>query len=151
MDYSMDRDSSGKTKVIKHGLKDITREGFSYELTVDFELINENHLANASKDRTGLFMNKPEFIINASTGKKLMRWCNNDKDLQTAREEISRCETIEGLKHIYSKYPNYQINIKEDIMDRKALIETVNYNIVPSSEIIEHQKLNENGTTTSTE
>ena len=151
MDYSMDRDSSGKTKVVKHGLKNITREGFSYELTVDFELINDNHLATASKDRTGLFMNKPEFVINASTGKKLMRWCNNGKDLKEAREEISRCETIEGLRHIYSKYPNYQTIIKDEIMDRKALIETVNYNIVPNSEIIEQQKPNENGTTTSTE
>ncbi|WP_244266646.1 AAA family ATPase [Winogradskyella sediminis] len=70
IDYSMDRDSNGKTKVIKHGLKDITREGFSYELTVDFEVVNESHLVKASKDRTGLFMDKPEFVINASTGKK---------------------------------------------------------------------------------
>ncbi|WP_159018693.1 AAA family ATPase [Algibacter sp. L3A6] len=149
-DYSMDKDGSGKTKVIKHGTKEITRDGFEYELTVNFELINDHHLVNASKDRTGLFVNKPEFVINASTGKKLMNWCNNGKDLDQARAEISSCETIEGLKHIYSKYPNYQSTIKADIMNRKALIESADYNIVPNSEIIEEQKTIENGTTAST-
>ena len=74
MDYSMDRDSNGKTKVIKHGLKDITREGFSYELTVDFEIINENHMAKATKDRTNLF--SQEFVITKGVGKKLINWCN---------------------------------------------------------------------------
>ncbi|WP_308991623.1 AAA family ATPase [Mariniflexile litorale] len=151
VDYSMDTDGSGKTKVIKHGTKEITREGFEYELTVNFELINDNHLVSASKDRTGLFMNKPEFIINAATGRKLMQWCNNGKDLEQARNEINSCETIEGLKHIYAKYPNYQTLIKADVMDRKALIEAVDYNIVPNSEIIEHNKSNDNGTITSTE
>lgn len=55
IDYSMDSSSNGKTRVVKHGLKSITREGFEYELTANFELINENHMAKASKDRTGLF------------------------------------------------------------------------------------------------
>jgi len=53
-DYSMDRDRSGKTKVIKLGTKEITREGFEYELTLNLELINDNHLAIASKDRAYL-------------------------------------------------------------------------------------------------
>jgi hypothetical protein len=148
VDYSMDTDNSGKTKVIKHGTKEITREGFEYELTVNFELINDNHLAKASKDRTGLFMNKPEFIINASTGKKLMAWCNNGKDIEQAREEISQCKTVEGLRHIYTKYPNYQSAIMTDIMERKALIEDVDLSIIPNSEIIIEHKKEENATTT---
>lgn len=151
VDYSMDTDNSGKTKVIKHGTKEITREGFEYELTVNFELINDNHLAKASKDRTGLFMNKPEFVINASTGKKLMAWCNNGKDIEQAREEISQCTTLEGLRHIYSKYKNYQSAIKKDIMERKALIEDVNLVRVPNSEIIQEHKQETNATTTDTE
>ena len=63
VDYSLDSDMNGKTKVVKHGTKEITREGYEYELTVNFELINDQHLARASKDRSGLFMNKPEFQI----------------------------------------------------------------------------------------
>lgn len=151
VDYSMDTDNSGKTKVIKHGTKEITREGFEYELTVNFELINDNHLAKASKDRTGLFMNKPEFVINASTGKKLMAWCNNGKDVEQARNEISQCKTIEGLRHIYAKYPNYQSAIKAEIMERKALIEGVEMIRVPNSEIIKEQKQISNATTTNRE
>ena len=151
VDYSMDTDNSGKTKVIKHGTKEITREGFEYELTVNFELINDNHLAKASKDRTGLFMNKPEFVINASTGKKLMAWCNNGKDIEQAREEISQCKTVEGLRHIYTKYPNYQSAIMTDIMERKALIEDVDLSIIPNSEIIIEHKKETNAITTNGE
>lgn len=77
VDYSLDVGSNGKTQVVKHGTKEITRDGFEYELTINFELINENHLAKASKDRTGLFMNKPEFIITSDTGKMILEWCNS--------------------------------------------------------------------------
>lgn len=77
IDYSLDIGSNGKTQVVKHGTKEITRDGFEYELTINFELVNENHLAKASKDRTGLFMNKPEFIITSETGKMILRWCNS--------------------------------------------------------------------------
>lgn len=77
IDYSLDVGSNGKTQVVKHGTKEITRDGFEYELTINFELINENHLAKASKDRTGLFMNKPEFIITSDTGNMILEWCNS--------------------------------------------------------------------------
>lgn len=77
IDYSLDVGSNGKTQVVKHGTKEITRDGFEYELTINFELVNENHLAKASKDRTGLFMNKPEFIITSETGRKILDWCNS--------------------------------------------------------------------------
>ncbi|WP_439480038.1 AAA family ATPase [Chryseobacterium aquaticum] len=77
IDYSLDVGSNGKTRVVKHGTKEITRDGFEYELTINFELINENHLAKASKDRTGLFMNKPEFVITTDTGKMILDWCNS--------------------------------------------------------------------------
>ncbi|MRX64376.1 AAA family ATPase [Maribacter luteus] len=75
--YSMGIGANGKINVVKYGTKEITREGFEYELTVNFELINEDHLVKVSKDRTGLFINKPDFIINSSTGRKLVSWANN--------------------------------------------------------------------------
>ena len=37
------------------------------------------HFAKASKDRTGLFMDKPEFIITPATGKTILDWCNEGK------------------------------------------------------------------------
>jgi len=61
----MDADMSGKSKVVKHGTKEITREGFEYELTANFEIINDKHLCKASKNRTGLF-NAASNISNTS-------------------------------------------------------------------------------------
>ena len=63
-----------KTKVEKLGLKDITREGFDYELTSDLDL-DLSHNARASKDRTGLFMDKPAFTPSVATGKTIKAWC----------------------------------------------------------------------------
>lgn len=153
-DYSMDRDRNGKTKVIKLGTKEITREGFEYELTTNFEIINDNHLALASKDRTGLFMNKPEFVITSGTGKILNRWCNDGESvmdkLNAINEEINQCSIIEGLRHIYSKYPNYQVKIKGSILKRKEEIENMQSQIISDKEIIPTNKISENGIDRST-
>jgi hypothetical protein len=73
-DYDMVKDGT-KTKVVKVGTKEETREGFEYELTLNLEFLNDKHLVKASKDRTGLFMDKPEFIITPATGKKILEWC----------------------------------------------------------------------------
>lgn len=144
MDYSMDRDSNGRTKVVKHGLKDVTREGYSYELTVDFELINDKHLAKATKDRTGLFTH--EFVITKGVGKKLMDWCNQGLSIEKAKKEISECTTIEGLRHLYQKYSSLKKELNDIILNRKKEIETVKSMIVDNKEIIHNNKTSENGT-----
>ncbi len=144
VDYSLDRDMNGKTKVIKLGTKEITREGYEYELTVNFELINDKHLVNASKDRTGLFMNKPEFIINQATGRKLKDWCAQGVSLEQAKMEIAGCQNIEGLKHIYSKYPAIQKDLYPLIIDRKNSIESLTDQII-NEENIEQLKIENNG------
>jgi len=73
-DYEMNKDNNGKTTVTKAGLKEVTREGFEYELTLNFNL-DEKHNCTASKDRTGLFMDKPAFIITTETGELIRQWC----------------------------------------------------------------------------
>ena len=135
-DYSLDKDGNGKTKVMKLGTKEITRDGFEYELTVNFELINDNHLVTASKDRTGLFSGKPEFVINSSTGKKLIEWCNLGVSIEIAMTEINACENIEGLKHVYSKYPSLQKQIHNAIINRKNQIENIASHVVDEKEIV---------------
>lgn len=75
-DYEMSKDSSGKMKVEKAGLKEVTREGFEYELTANLEL-DTRHNATASKDRTGLFMGKPSFVPDESTGQMILNWCED--------------------------------------------------------------------------
>lgn len=62
-------------KVKKLGMKEIQREGFEYELTLNFSIEREGHYATASKDRTGLFIDKDPFIITEQTGKQLRAWC----------------------------------------------------------------------------
>lgn len=69
----------GKTIVEKKGMGNVTRDGFEYELDVFFDVINNKHLIQASKDRTRLFADKPEFIITEQTGKDLLNWSNSGK------------------------------------------------------------------------
>ena len=87
-EYEMIKDGN-KTKVEKAGLKEVTREGFEYELTVNFN-IDEKHDCTASKDRTGLFMDKPFFTITPETGKLIRQWCDSGEDVKP----IDYTETI---------------------------------------------------------
>lgn len=144
VDYSLDSDMNGRTKVVKHGTKEITREGYEYELTVNFELINDKHLARASKDRTGLFMDKPEFIINKGTGKKLIQWCNEGVSFESAVKEINDCTTIEGLREIYKKHPSLQKEIYPIIIKKKNEIEA-NSQVISKENIVEPQNIKSNG------
>lgn len=144
IDYSLDANSNGKTQVVKHGTKEVTRDGFEYELTVNFELINDKHLVKSSKDRTGLFSDKPEFVINSNTGKKLLAWCNEGISIDFIEKEINDCTTIEGLKHIYSKYSNVQEVIKPFILSRKQEIELLNNQLINSDVIVEPIKNDSN-------
>lgn len=139
MDYSLDIGSNGKTKVVKHGTKEITRDGFEYELTINFELVNENHLAKASKDRTGLFMNKPEFLITSQTGKMILDWCNagiaETATIATSVQQnleaieinklitkIGECNTLTELLALYKQYPGYQEQLKPEYEARKSFL-----------------------------
>jgi hypothetical protein len=144
VDYSLDKDGNGKTKVMKLGTKAITREGFEYELTVNFEFLNDKHLVQASKDRTELFSGKPEFIINSSTGKKLIDWCNQGISLDKIKAEIENCESSDNLKLIYNQYPNYATQIYPLILARKEELDKAIAQIVNIDAIIVQPKTNEN-------
>ena len=61
-------------KIKKVGTKEITREGFEYELTVNFNIDREGHYVTASKDNTKLFDARDPFIITAETGVELREW-----------------------------------------------------------------------------
>ena len=76
-DYEMTKNDSGKMEVVKVGTKEITREGFEYELSVNFEFLNDSHFVKASKDRTSLFSESTPIIISVETGKQLLEWANS--------------------------------------------------------------------------
>lgn len=138
VDYSLDKDGEGKTKVMKLGTKEITREGFEYELTVNFELLNDKHLTSASKDRTGLFSGKPEFIINSNTGKKLINWCTQGKSIEKIKEEINSCDSLEGLKQIYAEHPTFSAELFPIVMSRKEVLENATAQLIDNNEIIQN-------------
>lgn len=142
-DYSLDVNSNGRTKVTKHGTKELTREGFEYELTVNFEIVNDKHLSKVSKDRTRLFKGKPEFLITKGTGKMLMEWCNQGDSLkEKAKKEIVECTTVEGLRHLYKKYLHLKEELNDTILSRKREIESLN-TVVSPKEIVNPIKPNQ--------
>lgn len=90
----------GKTvqSPVKAGFKEVTREGWEYELTVNLEIVNANHYAKASKDRTELFAGKPEFVITIETGQKLKEWAETGVDaakLETEAQEQAQALALE--------------------------------------------------------
>ena len=128
-DYEMSKNSEGKTKVEKVGLKEVTREGFEYEVTTNLEL-DIKHNATASKDRTGLFMGQPPFVPSEETGKKILEWCESGVDvivtkgpatvseakaptpdtnqqlINSARVQLDLSTTLSELQEAWKKIPN---------------------------------------------
>lgn len=94
-DYDVSTES-GKTKVQKVGLKEIQREGFEYELTINFD-VEMSHFATASKDRTGLFMPCGPFQITPDTGKELVEWADGGA-VEPAGESSVSADLSQQLK-----------------------------------------------------
>ncbi len=67
-------------KIKKVGLKEIQREGFEYELTLNFNIDRDGHYATVSKDRTNLFDKIDPFKITEETGKTLLDWAETGKE-----------------------------------------------------------------------
>jgi len=108
-DYEMVKDGSGKIKVEKGGLREITREGFEYELTINLEM-DTNHNATASKDRTGLFMGKPAFVPSEKTGEMVAQWCEQgEEQFHILRpgsdwyQKVDDCGSQKELVELYQK------------------------------------------------
>lgn len=120
-DYVLNQ-KDGKFVPEKVGLKAVQRDGIDYEFTLVFD-IDIKHFATSSKDRTGLFIKKPEFIISEHTGKKILEWCNMGTSVEevdnmhlTARNvsnsnlisEISSCTSLAELLVLYKKQDTQQ-------------------------------------------
>ena len=144
-DYVLNQ-KNGKMVPEKVGLKAIQRNDLDYEFTIVFD-IDTAHSAKATKDRTGLFVNSPEFKISSNTGKKIKAWCGEIhwRSREEIQKEIEQCTGIEGLRHVYAKYPDRQEELKPLIMERKKILETVSSQLLPNNQIIEQSKINNNG------
>ena len=114
-----------RTKVEKAGLDDEIRDGYEYEMTLAFEIINDKHMARASKDRTGLFVNLPEFIITPETGRMILNWCQSGIDINADHitGRIGECKSIEELLTLYKMFPQFQGALKPEFEQRKKELE----------------------------
>jgi hypothetical protein len=139
-----------KTRVEKAGLDDEIRDGYEYEMTVALEIINDRHMAKASKDRTQLFVDKPEFIISVETGKAILDWCNQgteplsiEKQIEANTDEIIKrvesCKTVNELIALYKLYPKYQESLLHQFTAKRQLLE--------NKPITNTQNISNNGTT----
>lgn len=104
--YEMTKNSEGQIKVEKKGMEDEIRNGFDYEMTLAFDIINDKHLAQAAKDRTRLFVDKPEFVITAETGKKIKEWCESGVGppkpvtVEDAIKQVKKAKSVDALRKI---------------------------------------------------
>src|SRR5215213_440538 len=106
-DYEMIKDGN-KIRIEKAGLKEITREGFEYELTINLEL-DTHHNATASKDRTQLFMGKAAFVPSEKTGEIVAAWCEQGEESFNIKpgsewyNKVDDCATQKELVELYQK------------------------------------------------
>jgi len=117
---------NGKMIPEKVGLKAIQRDNVDYEFTIVFD-VDMKHFANTSKDRTGLFMGKPEFIISELTGKRVLDWCNSGVSVESVKLDISKAQTVEELNSIYHLHPDWYPLLTTNFLNKKAaLLEAMN-------------------------
>ncbi len=100
-------EENGKKVPKKIGLAPIQRDGMEYEFTVMFD-ISHQHIASASKDRTGLFDGQ-YFKADTDTGKILLEW------LETGAEVV-KSDTLEAIKAKWS-----QLGFKESALDAQLM------------------------------
>lgn len=140
-------EKNGKLVPEKVGLKGVTREGMDYEFTLVFDLDIKQH-ASSSKDRTSLFMGKPEFRINVETGKRINAWCNasypplNIPSNEEIIKRVDDCKSLKELLGLYNLYPEKQIVLHTEFTKRRQQLLLTN-----DTKNIAHQKTSPNGTT----
>ena len=107
-------EKNGKQVPEKVGLKAITREGWEYDLTVVFDL-DMKQQATTSKDRTNMFMNKPQFLPSAETGKQILKWCQTGS-ITPVKNGLPTNNKTEGFYESWNKEVK-AIDTKSKLMD----------------------------------
>jgi hypothetical protein len=130
----------------KVGLKGVTRDGIDYEFTLVFDL-DIKHNATTSKDRTGLYMDKPEFRISSDTGKNILDWCNQPPEAKAISDKeilyrINACTSVDELVLLYKQHPNLQQSMLSSFTKKRQILSVAN----DLKSIINSQNLTTNGT-----
>lgn len=110
-------DKNGKMVPEKIGLKAIQRDGVDYEFTLVFDL-DIKHQAKSTKDRTGLFINQSDFVIDKTTGEAIKQWCNLGVD--DIVQQINSAESLKDLGELYKEHKSDQF--LNHFIERKAAL-----------------------------
>lgn len=127
-------EKNGKQVPEKVGMRGVQRENLEYEFTVVLEM-DMHHRAKASKDRTGLFTGKPEFVPTVETGKAILEWCNKGEDAppiityEQMQEKIRSCTTTKELNALYHANPKYQQTLNHEFAVRNEQLKTIVHKI----------------------
>ena len=127
-DYVLN-EKNGKMVPEKVGLKAVMRDGIDYEFTIVFD-INMKHQCVTSKDRTNLFVGQPDFTITSQTGEKISDWCNDGVSMQTIKQQIKDCQTLEELTRIYHQYPEYYQQLNFEFVEKKKHLQNSEKRII---------------------
>jgi nucleoside-triphosphatase THEP1 len=120
-DYVLN-EKNGKQVPEKVGLKAVQRDGIDYDFTLVFDL-DLKHFVRASKDRTGLFMDRMEdFVIDESIGQKILKWTQEGSP--GILEEILACEDLDDLKALYERVKPSQGPVYDAIRERKGQLQS---------------------------
>lgn len=127
-------DKNGKMVPEKVGLKGVQRDGLEYDFTIVFD-VNIRHMASASKDRTGMFVDLPDFMIGVETGQKILKWCNEGSSVSektdsfsltdefekslSFQDAISACQTMDELIKLFNANPSLQLVFKDEFIAQK--------------------------------
>jgi len=138
-DYVLNN-KNGKMVPEKVGMKAIQRNDLDYEFTVVFD-VDIKHFAKVSKDRTGLFSDKPEFVITSGVGNQIKERCNSGTNIVAARKKINQCNTNEELNTLYKKYGIWKDLLNDDFNQQQIKIK--------NQQLSNLNNFNQNGTTNS--
>jgi hypothetical protein len=119
-------EKNGKQVPEKVGMKGVQREGVDYEFTIVFEL-DMRHNAVATKDRTSLFMDKPEFKITPEVGNAILDWCNegitDEQQKLQLIERINDCKSVNEVLDLYNLNPGYQQTLRHNFSQKRTELE----------------------------
>ena len=101
MDYVQEKNDNGKTVIKKVGLAPIMRDGISYEFTTVWD-VDEKHMAQSSKDRTGLFGDGIEQITEGH-GKRLLTWLEGGAVAQDEPKALTAADLGAAFKAATAK------------------------------------------------
>lgn len=122
-DYVLNQ-KDGKFIPEKVGLKSVQRDGMDYEFTLVLD-VDIKHFATASKDRTGLFMGKPEFIISEKTGKEILDWCLSGKPIEAPKSNgIPKISAEGAFENNYEERLEKQFHPNMNVSE-KAVYESI--------------------------